>query len=234
MFLCCLHWAQGTSSTAKGVKSTHVSPSSTPALGIGQDRTGIGAGLTSCSRIPMLSEEEMRPPIPLDSCCWSRGSGLQSCLLLSPVLVQLLPLPLPGGSEGQAHFASNETAASSCQAPSSTSPLPSPAALQSLLCTACPGRSAPAGGTGTHRDSRANSCPWKCRVSRGLPAWRGDHGHSTETPTASRAWKRSPPARHRDPQHRPGSRGHRGWAYLHAVILLVATTFASWREEEGD
>lgn len=182
----------------------------------------------------MLSEEEMRPPIPLDSCCRSRGSGLQSCLLLSPVLVQLLPLPLPGGSEGQAHFASNETAASSCQAPSSTSPLPSPAALQSLLCTACPGRSAPAGGTGTHRDSRANSCPWKCRVSRGLPAWRGDHGHSTETPTASRAWKRSPPARHRDPQHRPGSRGHRGWAYLHAVILLVATTFASWREEEGD
>lgn len=36
---------------------------------LGQDGTGIRTSLTSCSRTSMLSEQEMRPPIPLDSCC---------------------------------------------------------------------------------------------------------------------------------------------------------------------
>lgn len=207
---------RGQAALPRGLKAPVCHPAAHQPLG--QDGTGIGASLTSCSGTPMLSEQERRPPIALDSCCWSRGSELQSCLLLSPVLVQPLPLPLPGGSEEQAHFAGTETAARSHRAPSSSSRCPRP-----LLCRAsCAGRS-PAGGTaGTHRDSRASSCPLKRGVSR-RP--RAQHG------APSRARKRSPPARHRAPGH---GTGHRRCAYLHAVILLVATTFASWREEEGD
>lgn len=81
MFLCCLHWAQGKSSTAKGVKSAHVSPSSTPTIG-----TGIGTSLTSCSGTPMLSEQAMRPPILLHGCCCSRFWAAK----LPP------PVPCPG------------------------------------------------------------------------------------------------------------------------------------------
>lgn len=105
------------------------------------------------------------------------------------------------------HLAGNETAASSRSAPSSTSPLPSPAALQSLLRAACPGRS-PAGGRGhTGTAEPRDSCPLKCRVSQGLPAWRGDHGHSTETPAASRAWSAHRRQRTETPSTAPAAPG---------------------------
>lgn len=156
----------------------------------------------------MLSEQEMRPPILLDGCCWSHGPGLQSCLLLSPVLVQPLPLPLPGSSEGQAHLAGNEKQ----RVPAVHPPAPahSPRPLRCKASCALPvlagAQPVARGHTGTAEPSQ--QLPFKAhRVSQGLPAWRGNHGHSTETPTASRAWKGSPPARHRDPQHRPSSTG---------------------------
>lgn len=201
-------------------------PISTPALGdrMGQElggepghssRSGTHAGASRrCSHPPRraaaarlklwLWAAKLPPPVP----CPLSWPGL----CLSPSL---------GAARGKQILQAMKEQRISHTHPSSTSLLPSLAALQSLPCTACPGRSR-AGGTGTHRDSRANSCPLKRRVSRGPPARDGDpHCHGMETPTAAPAVK-----------GQAGEGGGEG-TYLHAVILLVATAFASWREEEG-
>jgi len=150
-----------------------------------------------------------------DGCC--RGCGLHSCLPHPRPLSwsSLCLSPSLGAARGEYALQAmkQQRIAPHPVHPSSTSPLPSLAALQSLLCAARPGRSR-AGGTGTHRDSRASSCPLKHGALQGPPA---QHGDPAAAPAAER---------------QAGEGGGEG-AYLHAVILLVATAFASWGEEEG-
>lgn len=166
-------------------------PSSTPALGdgMGQElggkpsptsRSRMHAGASRrCSRPshqmaaarlkPWLQAAKLPPRVP---CPLSWSS-----LCLSPSL---------GAARGERILQAMKQQQIPPAHPSSTSPLPSLAALQRLLFTACPGRSR-AGGAGTHRDSQANSCPLKRGVSWGPPAQHGDpHRHLSSRGTGRR------------------------------------------------
>lgn len=126
--LLCLRWARGAISAAKRVKGTHVPPCSTPALGdrMGQELGGEPSP-TSRSGTHAGASRRCSPPISPNVCCQAEamapGCKAATPCPLSPLLVQ--PLPLPGCSEGRAHFAGREFPPDTPPAPSRSPRSPS-------------------------------------------------------------------------------------------------------------